>query len=362
MKKVVCVHLLNNYSGSPLVMKQVIDVLMKNGREVDLYCSNTAGFLSETKANRYSINYKKSKTKIGTLLGFLLSQLVLFNKLLKYRNQDVTFYINTIMPFGASIIGKFMGKRIIYHIHETSVSPLILKHFLICSIKLTSNHNIFVSKDLFSRERIDNIKSTIIYNSLSTYFSKQTIELKNKRDIGFNVLMVCSYKTYKGIYEFLKIAWETKDYDSINYILILDATKSEVDEFIKENKIPLNMIILPSQKDVSVFYKKSSLLLNLSRVNKWVETFGMTILEAMSFGIPVIVPPIGGPTEIVNDGVDGYCISSYEIENIAKKIIELFKDDELYKKLSQNAFTRSKDFSSINFEAEILKIVNDDDL
>ena len=47
MKKVVCAHLYNDFSGSPLVLSTVIDGFIKRGIKVDLVTSeNTKGFLS----------------------------------------------------------------------------------------------------------------------------------------------------------------------------------------------------------------------------------------------------------------------------------------------------------------------------
>lgn len=62
-----------------------------------------------------------------------------------------------------------------------------------------------------------------------------------------------------------------------------------------------NIKILSRQTDVSTFYNKASVVLNLSDKRQFVETFGLTALEAMSAGLPVIVPTEGGIAEIVDD-------------------------------------------------------------
>ena len=67
----------------------------------------------------------------------------------------------------------------------------------------------------------------------------------------------------------------------------------------------------------------------------------------MAFGIPVIVPPVGGPTEIVHDREEGYLISSYETEKIAKTIMELSEDEEKCMALSIAARKRVDDFREI---------------
>lgn len=42
-------------------------------------------------------------------------------------------------------------------------------------------------------------------------------------------------------------------------------------------------------------------MLNLTNKNQAIETFGMTPLEAMTCGLPVIVPTVGGIAELVID-------------------------------------------------------------
>ena len=59
-----------------------------------------------------------------------------------------------------------------------------------------------------------------------------------------------------------------------------------------------NIKILSRQTDVSTFYNKASVVLNLSDKRQFVETFGLTALEAMSAVLPVIVPTEGGIAEM----------------------------------------------------------------
>ena len=359
MKKVVCIHLYNDFSGSPFVLSQSINTLSKNNYEVDLYTSNTEGFLTDTESNKFSVFYRRSNNKLGVLFYYLLSQIILFFKLLKYRNKDVIFYINTIMPFGAALAGKILGVKVIYHIHETSIRPKILKIFLKKVISYTSDFNIFVSKYLMKSDEIKSVQSSVIYNALPDKFTKKAnLNMYKYNNESFIVLMICSLKEYKGVYEFIKIANNCNIKKKIKFKLVLNTEQREIDIFFKTTSIPNNVSLYSSQKDVSLFYREANLVLNLSRVDKWVETFGMTILEAMNYAIPCIVPPIGGPVEIVDNGVDGYCIDSYKVNDISEIILKLSEDEELLLNLSCKALEKAKAFSSSNFEYNILKVVS----
>lgn len=74
-----------------------------------------------------------------------------------------------------------------------------------------------------------------------------------------------------------------------------------------------------------------------------VETFGMTILEAMAYGIPSVVPNIGGPTELIKDGYNGYCVDTTNIHLIADAIIKTLSEEE-YARLCENAIKQYETF------------------
>ena len=65
---------------------------------------------------------------------------------------------------------------------------------------------------------------------------------------------------------------------------------------------------------MSRFYNEAAIVINLTNPKLAVETFGLTPLEAMSAGLPVIVPTVGGIAEMVGDGDNGYKIDVQELE------------------------------------------------
>ncbi len=72
------------------------------------------------------------------------------------------------------------------------------------------------------------------------------------------------------------------------------------------------------------------------------ETFGLVVIESMACGVPVIATANGGPLEIIEDGVDGILFDR-SVDDLTKKIKMLLDDQELLKKLSQNALEKVKD-------------------
>ncbi len=72
------------------------------------------------------------------------------------------------------------------------------------------------------------------------------------------------------------------------------------------------------------------------------EPFGITPLEAMACGTPVIGSKVGGVKFTVKDGETGYLVPPNEPEAIAERIAYLYKNPESRERLSQQAIQRAK--------------------
>ena len=357
MKKIVCVHLYNDFSGSPLVLSTVIKGFRQRGIEVDLFTSSKSkGFLSNLDVNYQCFSYEFKESKLMRLCFYLYSQFILFFKLFKYKNEDVTIYINTLLPFGAAFAGKLMGKKVVYHVHETSINPALLKHFLKWVISVTATEAIFVSKFLRDQEPIKGIKSNIVYNALSNDFIKYVPKsyTEDYKSTSFVVLMLCSLKDYKGVKEFVQLAQQLPN---LQFELVLNANMEEINAYFSGMNIPDNLIVFPRQANVHLFYQRANLVLNLSHPEQWIETFGMTLLEAMQYGIPSIAPSVGGPAEIIEDDVNGYKIDQRQLTAISNKIKLIAGNSVLYQRLSNNALDFAKRFRTEHMNDQIFTIV-----
>lgn len=352
-KMIVFVHLFNDRSGSPKVLSQVASVVSGSGVRTEMITSEAGGgFLRGIADEERVVFYRRTELIWQTLFFYGLSQLHLFFICLRYWRSDVVFYVNTMMPVGASLAAKLMGKVIICHVHETSIKPRLFKRFLRFVVGFCADKVVFVSDYLRRTETFSLPDERVVYNSLSSF-----PEVACSVGDGFNVLMVCSLKEYKGVFEFLEVASLLQDKSLIEFVLVLNAADDEIGPFFDGKDMSENVRIFSRQDDLSTFYRGANLVLNLSKPSGWIETFGLTLIEAFSYGVPVIAPVVGGPVEVVRDGVDGYLIDSSETKLIASRIYTLSKDRAAWAVLSCNATRRSKDFHFSNFEKSILDVV-----
>jgi glycosyltransferase involved in cell wall biosynthesis len=89
----------------------------------------------------------------------------------------------------------------------------------------------------------------------------------------------------------------------------------------------------------------------------FVEGMPMALLEAMSFGLPVIATPVGGVPEIVTHGLDGLLVPPGDIDALAAAITRLTSDPELRARLGRAAReTVAKRFSLDSAVEQLLGI------
>lgn len=98
MKRIVCFHLLNDYSGSPKVLAMVLEGLLEKGYCVELVTSKH-GVLNDLRDKQgirfHTYFYHFSKNPFVTLVLYLYSQVYTFFFSFKFLfKKDVVFYIN----------------------------------------------------------------------------------------------------------------------------------------------------------------------------------------------------------------------------------------------------------------------------
>lgn len=100
---------------------------------------------------------------------------------------------------------------------------------------------------------------------------------------------------------------------------------------------------IPVTNEIEKYYQTSSFYCLSSRF----EGFGMVIVEAQSFNLPVISFDCDcGPSDLIEDGINGFLVKNGSPDALADTLLMSISLDELhYKKLSDNAKILSSQFS-----------------
>lgn len=94
-------------------------------------------------------------------------------------------------------------------------------------------------------------------------------------------------------------------------------------------------------------------------LHKTERSIGQTVLvEAMTYGKPIICTKVSGTLDYVDDGITGIFYEPYNHEELKMYITKLYHDDSLRKVLSENAFRKAQAmFSKEHYSTEMLNIM-----
>jgi glycosyltransferase involved in cell wall biosynthesis len=358
------IHLFNDYSGSPRVFKDAIDSDINKPSNTYVITSKHAGFLDGVIGNRVNCFYARSSNRYMQLCYFLLSQVLLFIQLSflllkgRIKGRKSTVVINTMLPFGAGIAAKLFANKVVYYVHETYIKPDVLKRFLRFFIEHCATHVIFVSKYLQQTEPFKKPVAEVIYNGLRTDFPVVNNVNAREKFTGKQLFFAGSLKAYKGIDQLLQLALHLPSFE---VIAAINCEEVELDQYKKSHTIPENMSFHIRPANIKSYFERSFLVLNLSLPDGWVETFGLSLLEGMAFGSPVISPPVGGPVEFVTSS-NGLLVDSRETQKLVKFILLLDGSFDIWNTYSQQALQTSKRFTAEKYKQSFKSYFKQHDL
>jgi glycosyltransferase involved in cell wall biosynthesis len=84
------------------------------------------------------------------------------------------------------------------------------------------------------------------------------------------------------------------------------------------------------------------------------EAFGITLLEAMAAGTPVVATTTNGPATLGPDGVNGLIVPPKDADALATAAIRLLEDRPLAAKMAASAHERARLFDWENVAIQLL--------
>ncbi|PMG09909.1 hypothetical protein BCU98_07210 [Vibrio splendidus] len=346
------VHLFNDFSGSPRVLRDAIESQVTLSSNTYVFTSAHRGFLDDIDAHKVTCFYARSTSRYIQLFYYLLSQLLLFIQLSSYlllsrlKGRKSTVVVNTMLPFGALLAGKLVGSVVVSYIHETYIKPVLLKRFLRVCIEHCANHVIFVSKYLQSVESFSKPTQTTIYNGIRSDFSltkkvDKTLKFSEKK-----LFFAGSLKEYKGIEQLFELAQSLPEFE---VMAALNCSDNELSRFVQGRCLPENITLLARPPDIERYFGISFAVLNLTLPDQVIETFGLSLMEGMACGSPVVAPAVGGPIEFVNSS-NGFLVDARNTGEIVKFLRYLNSSLDIWILFSDQAFLTSKKFTNSVFQ------------
>jgi len=210
----------------------------------------------------------------------------------------------------------------------------------------------------FKKANSNNIK--VVYEAAAPCFKKITdkiklMDVKKKYDLPDKfILFVGSLKYHKNLSSAVKAYLHLKkripDY---SFVVVGRSHKREayIEKMIKSSEaFYLGEI---SSEDLTCIYNLASVLLHPSLY----EGFGLTILEAMACGTPVICSKSASLPEVGSDAVLG--VDANDTRKISDVLYNTLTDERLREDLISRGFDRVKEFSWEKTAEKTLKLYED---
>ena len=107
--------------------------------------------------------------------------------------------------------------------------------------------------------------------------------------------------------------------------------RSKLETLIAENDLKDHVILDGSKTNPYPYMKYADLFVHPS----YVESQGLTVLEAMALGVPCVVTKSRGPCEFIEDGINGL-LTEQSPESLTEEVLAILNDKKLYQHIKEN--------------------------
>lgn len=251
-------------------------------------------------------------------------------------------------------ISFFLNKKTIFHLHGSEFNyfynnaPCVIKRFISKTLNITTIIVVLSTqwkcdiKRICSNTRIHVIYNPLIIQEQNNFVNQETI----------NVLFMGLISKRKGAYDIVEVFKEIKDYP----VAINMYGNGDVEELINivkekhlEHVVKVNGWI--SGDKINKAYKAAHIYI----LPSYNEGLPMSILEAMSFGLPIISTNVGGIPDAVIDGSNGFLITPGDHKALAERLLQLSNDISLIKEMGQKSYDIAKAKFSVDLVIDSLE-------
>jgi glycosyltransferase involved in cell wall biosynthesis len=164
------------------------------------------------------------------------------------------------------------------------------------------------------------------------------IPFKNKSKDRVEILVVCYLLKRKRVDLVIKAIKNLVNKGESNFILRIigdGPQKASLEQLAKDLQLTEFIIFegLVNNNEVGKYYKHAHIFINMSEA----EGFATICLEAMSSGLAIISSEVGGFSDAIKHGYNGFLVKQGDVESLAHYIAELIGNPNLIDTCSKNA-------------------------
>lgn len=344
--------------GTEKLLIDICNEMVKRSNDVFLYVVNNHYTQDMLKLINKNVHIELENRGIGD--KNILRTMKNISKFIKKNDIEIV-HCNSLNSPELLLISKIFNPKIkiFYTVHDVNQYKLLNRIRKIY-------RNIFCNKiiaisDSVKQDILNNkakmTKVITIHNAIETeHFELPNLKKINKtRPIIGNVARIMPEK--KGQDVLINAIAKLKDnYPNIKCYFAGAAAESDEKSFIelqnqiKQKELNNNVLFMGNVDDVTSFLEKIDIFVLPSRF----EGFGLSLIEAMCMGIPVIASNIDGPAEIINNTRCGKLFKSGDSKDLASKISETIENYNIEKEIALSNTDIVKNKYSISIMCNLL--------
>ena len=318
------------------------------------------------------VSLKKFSTTNPLSISSLKNYRILKNQI-KKDNYDVVYCHTPIASAYARFAARNSKSKVIYIAHGFHFfkgSPAInwlffpiewVLSYITDVLVLINTFDYDLAKKYFHAKKI--VKIPGIGIDYFRFFNAKNHREKVLNDLlipqdAFVILSVAELQNVKNQINMIKAMKLINDKSIYLVLAGQGSNQKKYEKLIDELGLSNNIKLIGYRYDTDDLYKAADCFIHIATR----EGLGLAPLEAMASGLPLIASEIGGMREYVKNGVTGYTVNPYSINEIAVSIINMKSDTEFRKSCSNNNKEISKEYDmkySIEILERVFKEIND---
>lgn len=333
---------------------------LSNGLFIFVFVNKKEGFSYVGKDNLhiYPVNYSHKLFSFFNLYS-VFKKVIRENKL-NYKNSFITaqdpfeiglfsWILSKIFKFKLELqvhtdfLNKYYQKQSRRAIFQIFLAKIILKkadQIRVVSLRIK---NSIISKLKISEQKVLNLP--ISFTNLKKEENLNNNYLKEKYpQFNFIILMASRLVKEKNISLAIKVFNKlNKEFADIG-LIIVGSGQEEMDlkEKAKDNK---NIVFESWVNNLSDYYISADIFLLTSNYEGW----GMTVVEASSYGLPVVMTDVGCAGEFLKNNYNGIICPVGDEQKTLESLRFLINNEEKRREIGNNAFKSYQDLIKTNY-------------
>jgi glycosyltransferase involved in cell wall biosynthesis len=291
---------------------------------------------------REKVDIVQTHFRDGNLAGIISGKLARVKKIISTR-RNIGYWHNRleilILKFLNRWITRFVANSEYARIHANKIERIPLE-------KIEVIYN-FVNLEMFKKE--DDAEVDKFKESLGT---------SNGCPV---VTMLANLRAVKGVDVFVRSARLVLDnVPGINFIVAGEGEeRKKLEEICGQLKLGSSVRLIGAVSDVIPLLRTS----DIGVLSSNSESLSNAIIEYMVAGLPVLCTDVGGNSELVQDGLNGFLVPSGDPKRLADAVVRLVNDPELRLRMGRESRQRVKllfDFEKAvkDYEALYVKLAS----